>query len=153
MKIEQIKPKHKWTTEEVEQINILLYQLTLSSDKKIDAAYLRKIAAGGILLVMRDGQRIIGMGGLAIIIAPAHQTGRIEDMVVHGDYRGQGLGRKIAKALIARARQLKLGRIDLTSHRHRVAANKLYLSLGFKLVGEGVVNFYTLHLNSVKPRK
>lgn len=145
MKIEQIKPDYSWKPSEVAEANVLLHQLTLGN-KKMDADYLRKIADRGVLLVMRDDERIIGMGLLAIIIAPAHQTGRIEDMVIHGDYRGQGLGRQMAEALIAQARELKLGRIDLTSHHHRVAANKLYLSLGFKLVGEGVVNFYTLHL-------
>ncbi len=145
MKIEQIKSDHAWTEQEVAEVNTLLHQLTLR-ETKLEADYLAKIAAKGIFLVMRDGERIIGMGELAIIIAPAHQTGRIEDMVVHADYRGQGLGRELAEALIAKAKELSLGRIDLTSHPHRVAANKLYLKLGFQQVGTGLVNFYTLHL-------
>lgn len=57
---------------------------------------------------------------------------RIEDVVVDQAARGQGLGKKLMQAAIEKATLAGANAINLTSHPSRVAANRLYQSLGFQ---------------------
>lgn len=57
---------------------------------------------------------------------------RIEDVVVDNAARGQGLGKKLMLAAIEKATAAGATAINLTSHPSRVAANRLYKSLGFQ---------------------
>ena len=93
--------------------------------------------------VARDEDRIVGMGTLAIVSLPEGERAQIEDVVVHETYRGQGLGEKISKQLIERARERKAGVATLSSRADRVAANKLYQKLGFE---KWETNVYRLKL-------
>ena len=95
------------------------------------------------LWVARDEDRIVGMGTLAIVSLPEGERAQIEDVVVHETYRGQGLGEKISKQLIERARERKAGVATLSSRADRVAANKLYQKLGFE---KWETNVYRLKL-------
>ena len=85
------------------------------------------------VVTVKDAKRIIGMGTLYIVRKVGKTTGYVEDLVVDEDYRGQGLGEKIMKKLIATARLKKASSINLTSRPSRIAANKLYQKLGFKV--------------------
>ena len=55
----------------------------------------------------------------------------IEDVVVDGAYRRQGIGNALVRAAIERAREAGARRVDLTSRPTREAANRLYRRLGF----------------------
>ena len=57
----------------------------------------------------------------------------IEDLVVDESERGKGIGKMLMKAVETKARQLGAVEISLTSKPHRVAANNLYKSLGYKV--------------------
>jgi len=57
----------------------------------------------------------------------------VEDMIVNGNYRGQGLGEKILRDLIKWAKKEGIEVIELTTNPKRVAANSLYKKVGFKL--------------------
>ncbi len=96
-----------------------------------------------VMMVAQDGARIAGMGTLYCIGKIGKRVGYVEDVVVSGEYRGQGLGEKIMRALIAAARKNKLQDIFLTTHKGRAAANNLYTKLGFELVD---TNPYKLRL-------
>ncbi len=65
------------------------------------------------------------------------KTGVIEDVVVDKRYRRQGLGRKIMKKLIEKAKKEKVKFITLTSNPKRIPARTLYQSLGFELKETG----------------
>ena len=52
--------------------------------------------------------------------------------MVHADYRGQGLGRMLLDRLLSEARALSPIEVQLTSKPARVAANRLYQSMGFQ---------------------
>ena len=78
--------------------------------------------------------RIVGCASLCVTASPTGCKAHIEDVVVLSTYRGQQLGRCLMEHVIGYARkELPAGtKIYLTSRPHRVAANALYQSLGFR---------------------
>lgn len=121
----------KNTLADIESINSLLSQL--SSDlKPTSLDHLNQVSkTSKILLAINQDNKIIGMATLAIINIPTGQSGRIEDVVVDSNFRGQGIGATLIKKLIREAKNLKLKKIDLTSKPERIEANKLYQKIGF----------------------
>jgi GNAT superfamily N-acetyltransferase len=55
----------------------------------------------------------------------------LEDVFVRQDARGNGFGRTLVEAAIARAKARGCGRIQLETNRNNAAAVKLYESVGF----------------------
>ncbi|HWP61726.1 MAG TPA: GNAT family N-acetyltransferase [Candidatus Paceibacterota bacterium] len=90
------------------------------------------------LVVAQDNDRIIGMGGLYIIVKIGKRKGYIEDLIVDEKYRGQGLGEQIMRELIRTARNQGLYSLALNTNPKRVAAHKLYEKVGFKQIEEYV---------------
>ena len=78
--------------------------------------------------------RIVGCASLCVTASPTGCKAHIEDVVVLSSYRGQQLGRCLMEHVLGYARkELPAGtKIYLTSRPHRVAANALYQSLGFR---------------------
>lgn len=58
--------------------------------------------------------------------------GIVEDVVVSGIHRGNGIGRALMECIIAEARKKGLLSLSLTSKPSRVEANKMYPALGFE---------------------
>lgn len=84
------------------------------------------------LLIARNDERVIvGTASLHMVQLFTRLVGRIEDVVVDGSARGQGVGRELMTRLMAEAKRLKISRLFLTSHPTRVEANELYQKLGF----------------------
>lgn len=75
---------------------------------------------------------IVGCASLCLTRHPLGLKGGIEDVVVSPSCRGLGLGRRLMEHIIGYARGLAPIELHLTSRPSRVAANKLYLSLGFQ---------------------
>ena len=84
-----------------------------------------------ILMVVREDGRIIGMATLYIIQKLGRRSASMEDVIVEEGHRGQGLGTRLVSALIEEGKKRGIGSISLTSRAERVAAHKLYESLGF----------------------
>jgi ribosomal protein S18 acetylase RimI-like enzyme len=91
-----------------------------------------------ILMVVREDGRIIGMATLYIIQKLGRRTASMEDVIVEEGHRGQGLGTRLVSALIEEGKKRGIGSISLTSRAERVAARKLYESLGFAQRETGV---------------
>jgi ribosomal protein S18 acetylase RimI-like enzyme len=85
-----------------------------------------------LFIVVRDEDKIIGMATAYLAQKFGKKTGFVEDVVVDESYRGQGLGVKVMEVLIQEAKNAGATQLYLTSGPDRVAAQKLYLRLGFK---------------------
>lgn len=84
------------------------------------------------LYVVFHGDRIIGCATLCIFHSPTGTQASIEDVVVSSDYRGQHLGKQLMAYVLEQAKEYAPMELHLTSNPMRVAANKLYQSLGFQ---------------------
>lgn len=84
------------------------------------------------LYVILDGDCIIGCATLCIFHSPTGTKASIEDVVVSSAYRGQHLGKQLMEYVLEQAKAYAPIELHLTSNPKRVAANKLYQSLGFQ---------------------
>ena len=84
------------------------------------------------LYVILDGEHIVGCATLCIFHSPTGTKASIEDVVVSSAYRGQHLGKQLMEYVLAQAKACASIELHLTSNPMRVAANKLYQSIGFQ---------------------
>jgi ribosomal protein S18 acetylase RimI-like enzyme len=87
---------------------------------------------GTTLLVAKDGERIVGMATLSLYPKLEKRAGTVDDVVVLAEYRGQGIGEKLMRAVLEEAKAQGAASLYLTSHASRAAAHKLYEKVGFK---------------------
>jgi ribosomal protein S18 acetylase RimI-like enzyme len=78
-----------------------------------------------------DDGRIVGVSTLAVFPIPTAVRAWVEDVIVDESVNGQGIGRRLTEAMLARARELGAKTVDLTSRPSREAANHLYQKVGF----------------------
>ena len=76
--------------------------------------------------------RIIGCATLCVFHSPTGTKASSEDVVVSSAYRGQHLGKQLMEYVLEQAKAYAPIELHLTSNPMRVAANKLYQSLGFQ---------------------
>ena len=118
------------------EINELMNQLR-SYQRKPDLGSLSGLRElitdkNSTLVVARDTDRIVGTAILSIIIRIGRRTGHVNDVIVRESYRGQGLGEKMMRKIIAVAKAKRATSLELTSRPSRTAAHKLYKKLGFE---------------------
>lgn len=126
------------TDELVQAMADLIPQLSSSSPAPT-AAELDEIVSSDAthLLLARDGDgpglggRIVGSMTLAVFRIPTGVRAWIEDVVVDGDARGQGVGESLNRAALDVAARRGARTVDLTSRPSREAANRLYQRIGF----------------------
>jgi ribosomal protein S18 acetylase RimI-like enzyme len=94
-------------------------------------------------------KEIAGMFTLATCPIPSGLKIWIEDVVVDEAHRGEGLGRELMLHAIEYSKSLGAKTIELTSRPARIAANKLYQSLGFV---HYETNVYKYQFNSTSNR-
>lgn len=87
---------------------------------------------GGVLLIARDGDAPAGCVALRGLDAG---TGEMKRMYVREAYRGGGLGRRLAVAVIEEARKRKYARLVLDTLPKLTQAIALYRDLGFRETG------------------
>ncbi len=97
------------------------------------------------LMIARDENAVI-LGALTLVVyrVPTGVRSIIEDVVVEGSARGQGVGHALVQRAIELAKEKNVGTIALTSSPFREAANRLYVKMGFK---KRETNAYQLKLN------
>lgn len=122
------------TPQLVEAVNKLLPQLS-SSAKVLSQGDVEKIVkseATSLLIAVTENGNVVGMLTLATFKIPTGVRAWIEDVVVDSAAQGLGVGAGLCEAAIERARSAGAVSVDLTSRPSRVAANRLYLKLGFQ---------------------
>lgn len=88
------------------------------------------------LLVAREADEsspIVGILSLTVYRVPTGLRSIIEDVVVDGTARRNGIGEALVRQAIDLARESGADGISLTSNPQREAANLLYQALGFQL--------------------
>ena len=95
------------------------------------------------LLVVNDGERIVGAAAVFVYATPAFVKARIEDVIVDEQSRGKGVGEALVRRCIEIARERGAEIVELQSARWREVANRLYPRLGFELRES---NLYRLEL-------
>ena len=132
----------------LDDVNRLLRQLDETA-QSLTQEELENIVAGedADFFVVRDGERIIGMGTLVELRSTIGHRARIEDVVVDETYRGQGLGKQLTETMITRAREKGIILLELSSRPSREAANALYQKIGFV---RKETNVYVLRLQNGK---
>lgn len=83
----------------------------------------------------------VGMGTIFFQRTFGRWVAEIHDMVTDWPYRGMGIGRRIVEELLGKAEQFARERnmkltVNLTSKPDRVAANALYVKMGFALIAK-----------------
>jgi GNAT superfamily N-acetyltransferase len=86
----------------------------------------------GVLLIARDADKAAGCVALRRVDA---RTGEMKRMFVRDQYRGSGLGRRLALAVIEEARKRKYRRMVLDTLPKLATAIALYRDLGFRETG------------------
>lgn len=112
-------------------VQTLLPQLSASA--VFDRSLLERVVASeaATLFVARLDGAIVGMATLVNYPIPTGTRGHIDDVVVDEGTRGRGVARALLEAMIARAEEQGIRTLDLTSRPSRVAAIRLYESVGF----------------------
>lgn len=88
-----------------------------------------------MLAVARDGQgAVIAMGSAQLVISTAEgaPSAWIEDIVVHPDYRRQGIGKQLLEHLLAWAKTRGATRAQLVADQDNAGAEMFYRGLGWQ---------------------
>ena len=96
-----------------------------------DLADLVRDPASTLIVARSENGNIIGALTLTVYRVPTGIRSIIEDVIVDISARGEGFGEALMLRAIDLARKKGAGNISLTSNPLRVAANKLYLRVGF----------------------
>lgn len=96
-----------------------------------DLADLVRDSSSTLIIARNDNNDIVGALTLAVYRVPTGIRSVIEDVIVDISTRGEGVGEALMLRGIELAREKGAGNISLTSNPMRVAANKLYLRVGF----------------------
>jgi ribosomal-protein-alanine N-acetyltransferase len=125
IEIKKMLPKH---LKEVLKIESLSFPLPWS-----EQSFYYEIVNNpyGYYVVATDQDKVVGYGGMWILIDECHIT----TIAVDPKRRGEGIGRKILEHLIEKAKENDLDWISLEVRITNTVAQKLYKSLGFEVVG------------------
>ena len=87
----------------------------------------------GKLYVAKDGSKVVAMASLLYTVSTAEggKAALFEDLVVHPDFRNQGIGARLLEYVIAQARAEGVLRLTLLTDMQNEQAQVLYRRLGF----------------------
>ena len=128
----EIQELHNYTQAQYEDMKHLLSELSDRVNFTQSDLMLVLRDCNCHLYVILDGEHIVGCATLCIFHSPTGTKASIEDVVVSSAYRGQHLGKQLMEYVLEQAKAYAPIELHLTSNPMRVAANKLYQSLGFQ---------------------
>ena len=121
-----------YSTEYHEAIQRFLDQLTTNPMTLTEEMFKGLLASSNshLFFLLKDGQ-IAGMLTIGIYYSPTGGKAWIEDVVVDESFRGQGLSKLLVAHAIEFTKAQQIPSLMLTSNSKRIAANKLYQTMGF----------------------
>jgi ribosomal protein S18 acetylase RimI-like enzyme len=137
----EIKKINRFSERAFEAVSRLLPQLSSDAELLTRQYFKRILAAESIhfFIAELDKKQIVGMLTIVSYKTPSGIKVWIEDVVVDESQRGKGIGKEMMLFAIGYSKSLGAKDIRLTSRPSRIAANELYLKLGFK---KYETNFY-----------
>lgn len=131
MKIEQLTEASEDVLADINRVNAQLHD----DDRAGSLQDLQSIVANPnhALVVVKDGDKVIGIATLYSYQKIGKRSGTVEDVVVDSAYRGQGLGEKLMRKVLEVAREKKVDSLYLTSRPIHEAAHGLYRKVGFEV--------------------
>lgn len=120
------------TDAQVKEVVQLMYELDPTIEVTPEMVKRTVTAPGTHFIAVTTEEHIIGCASLCVFDSPTGRKASIEDVVVASAYRGQHIGKQLMQHVIEYAKTLAPINLQLTSRPERVAANKLYQSLGFQ---------------------
>lgn len=127
---------------DVEAINKLSLELT-QNPEPLTLEEAKDLADKQFLVVARlGGIQIVGMTTLLIDRIPTKRRGRIDDVVVTKEWRGNDISRMLMEFVIEIGRNRKVQYFELTSRLERIEARNLYGTLGFEQYETGIFRLY-----------
>ncbi|MEO1109820.1 MAG: GNAT family N-acetyltransferase [Pseudomonadota bacterium] len=128
---------------EIDQVNELVKKLS-SGAKLLSTEEMNTLLSDDnlVLFIACVDGKIVGMLSLVFYQIPTGLRARIEDVVVLDEYRGLGIARSMSEKAILTFKKSGARTLDLTSSPSRIAANKLYQSIGFVRRETNVYRFY-----------
>ena len=116
-----------------EAMQRFLNQLTTSPMVLTESMFHQLLASENshLFFIMKDEQ-IAGMLTVGIYYSPTGGKAWIEDVVVDETFRGQGLSKQLVAHAIEFVKSKQIPLLMLTSNPKRIAANKLYQTMGFE---------------------
>lgn len=97
-----------------------------------DLAALVQDAASTLMVARDDEGVIIGALSLTVYRVPTGIRSIVEDVIVDISARGQGVGEALMLRAVELAREKGASNISLSSNPARVAANQMYVKMGFQ---------------------
>lgn len=133
------------TIEDLEPVVDLLIELfeqetDFSPDRQKQTRAVRLILENpsrGRIFVLRHHERILGIVNLLVTISTAEGGFALllEDLIVHRDFRGTGLGSKLLQFALDYAKEKGFVRITLLTDSNDERARRFYLKHGFYVSG------------------
>ncbi|MGK7899125.1 MAG: GNAT family N-acetyltransferase [Xenococcus sp. (in: cyanobacteria)] len=108
-----------------EEITKIWHQIQQVPNYYIYLAYLENTAIGTFSLLFMPTMMHRGF----------HRSAILDSVVIHSDYRGQGLGSKMVQQALKISANAGCYKVTLSSNLKRDRAHKFYQSLGFKQHG------------------
>lgn len=128
------------TFDDIPFMSVLLEELftieddfVIDTQKQIDGLSLLLEQSNSIVLVAQHHQYTIGMVSMQELISTAmgDKVGIIEDMIIHTNFRGQGIGSLLLGYLIRLSKQLGYKRLSLGVDLRNTPAKAFYARFGF----------------------
>jgi ribosomal-protein-alanine N-acetyltransferase len=97
-------------------------------------AFRDAIRSGHHYLAARDGDRLVGYAGIAVVAGPPEPEAEIHTIGVHPDEQGRGIGGRLLAGLLGFADAMG-ATVFLEVRTDNGPAQALYLGTGFEVVG------------------
>ena len=92
------------------------------------------------LTQVQDGVSLQTVGACVVCYAISTSRGsivaKLDDVTIHADWRGRGVGRQMLSALSQHLREQDIARIDCGCHRDNAGAWRFYERMGFRPLDE-----------------
>ncbi len=111
----------------------LIPQLTVRNPpNETELAALVRSESSSLVAARGSDRSIVGLACVSVYRVPSGVRAIIEDVVVDVPARGQGIGESLIRRCLEIAQSKGASAVTLTSNPGRLAANRLYLRMGFE---------------------